>query len=246
MSAARWNVFFAIAGFSIFLGEPGAFLSACCALLSLNTGYNHVTLTYCNRLHSAIPRLHVPSIVQIVAGIHLLLACSTSCFLVPNRSRIKQQLAVSVIDVISGAGLAVPHQDLGMQIAHGPLSIVIGLAAGILLGFVCALTPVWSSPLSRAAALLVMGELVAFCGWVNKSHLINGSLPGFLNQCLIHVAFECAVFKQPSHFMAWHAMIHNAMLCHAVLCYVVSCCVVLCYALLYQAVHHCAMLWCVT
>ncbi|DBA85759.1 TPA: hypothetical protein ACH3X1_005319 [Trebouxia sp. C0004] len=61
-------------------------------------------------------------------------------------------------------GLAVPHQDLGMQIAHGPLSIVIGLAAGILLAFVCALTPVWSSPLSRAAALLVMGELMAFCG----------------------------------------------------------------------------------
>ncbi|KAL0039470.1 hypothetical protein WJX79_009541 [Trebouxia sp. C0005] len=61
-------------------------------------------------------------------------------------------------------GLAVPHQDLGMQIAHGPLSIVIGVAAGILLGFVCALTPVWSSPLSRAAALLVMGELMAFCG----------------------------------------------------------------------------------
>jgi type III secretory pathway component EscS len=62
-----------------------------------------------------------------------------------------------------------------MQIAHGPLSIVIGLAAGILLGFVCALTPIWSSPLSRAAALLVMGELMAFYGWVYKSHLINGS-----------------------------------------------------------------------
>lgn len=73
-----------------------------------------------------------------------------------------------VVDVTSGAGLAVPHQDLGMQIAHGPLSIVIGVAAGILLGFVCALTPVWSSPLSRAAALLVMGELMAFCGWVKQ------------------------------------------------------------------------------
>ena len=62
------------------------------------------------------------------------------------------------------AGLAVPHQDLGLQIAHGPLSIAIGLAAGIMLGFVCALTMVWSSPLSRAVALLVMGELMAFCG----------------------------------------------------------------------------------
>ncbi len=59
-----------------------------------------------------------------------------------------------------------PHQDLGLQIAHGPLSIVIGLAAGILLGLVCALTPVWSSAFRRAAALLVMGELMAFCGCV--------------------------------------------------------------------------------
>lgn len=66
-------------------------------------------------------------------------------------------------------GLAVPHQDLGLQIAHGPLSIVIGLAAGILLGFTCALTPLWSSPLRRAAALVVMGELMAFCGCVPPS-----------------------------------------------------------------------------
>ena len=68
--------------------------------------------------------------------------------------------------VCSCTGLAVPHQDLGLQIAHGPLSIVIGLAAGILLGFTCALTPLWSSPLRRAAALVVMGELMAFCGCV--------------------------------------------------------------------------------
>ena len=63
-------------------------------------------------------------------------------------------------------GLAVPHHNLGLQIAHGPLSIAIGLAAGILLGFVCALTPVWSSPLRRAVALLAFGELLAFCGCV--------------------------------------------------------------------------------
>ena len=60
--------------------------------------------------------------------------------------------------------MAVPHQDLGLQITHGPLSIAIGLAAGVMLGFVCALTLIWSSPLRRAVALLVMGELMAFCG----------------------------------------------------------------------------------
>jgi len=119
---------------------------------------------------------------------------------------------------------------------------VIGVAAGILLGFVCALTPIWSSPLSRAAALLVMGELMAFCGWVNKSHLINGSLPGFLNQCLIYVAFECAVIKQPSHSMCWHAMIHNAVMCYAVLCYATLCYAMLCYAMLCYAVLCCAVL----
>ena len=61
-------------------------------------------------------------------------------------------------------GLAVPHQSLGLQIAHGPLSIGIGLSAGALLGVVCALTLVWSSPLGRALALLASGELMAFCG----------------------------------------------------------------------------------
>lgn len=64
------------------------------------------------------------------------------------------------------AGLAVPHHNLGLQIAHGPMSIAVGMAAGVLLGFVCALTPVWSSPLRRAVALLTMGELLSFCGCV--------------------------------------------------------------------------------
>ncbi len=136
-----------------------------------------------------------------------------------------------------------------MQIAHGPLSIVIGLAAGFLLGLICALTPVWSSPLSRAAALLVMGELMAFCGWVSNSHLTNGTHLQLAEVCfdsLIYVAFEYAELQQLSHCMAWHAMICYivlhcavlccpglccAVLCHAVLCYAMPCCDVLCHAM---------------
>lgn len=74
---------------------------------------------------------------------------------------------VSVHPRCACTGLAIPHHNLGLQIAHGPLSTAIGLAAGTLLGFVCALTPVWSSPLRRAVALLTVGELLAFCGCVH-------------------------------------------------------------------------------
>ena len=69
-----------------------------------------------------------------------------------------------MLDVYT-TGLAVPHQSLGLQIAHGPISIAVGLAAGGLLGFVCALSPIWSSPWRKTVALLVTGELLAFCGY---------------------------------------------------------------------------------
>ena len=61
-------------------------------------------------------------------------------------------------------GLAVPHQTLALRITHGPISIAAGTAAGCALGLVCAATPIWSSTLRRAGALLVMAELMAFCG----------------------------------------------------------------------------------
>lgn len=63
------------------------------------------------------------------------------------------------------AGLAVPHQALALRITHGLISIAAGVAAGTALGLVCAVTPVWTSPFRRAGALLVMAELMAFCGY---------------------------------------------------------------------------------
>ena len=131
-----------------------------------------------------------------------------------------------------------------MQIAHGPLSIVIGLAAGILLGSVCALTPVWSTPPSRAAALVVMGELMAFCGSVHKSHLINGTdsvmtvllcLPGFSYQNLTYVTFEGTSAAEPFCGLACRDTLHSAALCYAMLCCAVLCCATLRYAALHYA-----------
>ena len=127
-------------------------------------------------------------------------------------------ISQAIMLVVCTAGLAVPHQSLGLQISHGPISIAVGLAAGVLLGFVCALTPVWSSPWRKTVALLVMGELLAFCGY---------ELPCATLCCvLLHYSMLCCCQSSC-------AVLCCAVLCCAVLCCAVLCCAVLCCAVLY-------------
>ena len=93
-------------------------------------------------------------------------ACYHVCYILTKSHQSYMLQDVSINAGCACTGLAVPHHNLGIQVVHGPLSIAIGLGAGVVLGFVCALTPVWSSPLRRAVALLTFGELLAFCGYV--------------------------------------------------------------------------------
>ena len=117
------------------------------------------------------------------------------------------------------AGLAVPHHKLGIQIAHGPLSIAIGLVAGSLLGLVCALTPVWSSPLRRAVALLTFGELLAFCGCVlncSSFHSLTHSLTYPPTQSLTHPTPTPPPPPPPAPLLLAHSLIPSLNLLRSI------------------------------
>lgn len=91
-------------------------------------------------------------------------------------------------------GLAVPHQSLALRITHGLISIAAGAAAGGALGLVCAATPIWSSPFRRAGALLVMAELMAFCGYAMPcGAVLCVDVLCFAVLCLLCPAVPCGV-----------------------------------------------------
>ena len=124
-------------------------------------------------------------------------ACYHVCYILTKSHQSYMLQDVSINAGCACTGLAVPHHNLGIQVVHGPLSIAIGLGAGVVLGFVCALTPVWSSPLRRAVALLTFGELLAFCGYVLFSSRLR-SLARSLAHSLTHSLVYSVTWSFPA------------------------------------------------
>ena len=52
---------------------------------------------------------------------------------------------------------------MAMDLAHGPISIAGGVVFGILGGILVGSTKLWSTPVARTLATLVMSQLLMFC-----------------------------------------------------------------------------------
>lgn len=50
-----------------------------------------------------------------------------------------------------------------MDLAHGPISIAGGVVFGVLGGILVGSTKLWSTPVARTLATLVMSQLLMFC-----------------------------------------------------------------------------------
>ena len=71
-----------------------------------------------------------------------------------------------------------PSSSLAMQLANGPISVVLGLAGGAALAVVAAATRVWSTPRKRTAAVLALA--LAFMYATEKLHYDGAGALGAL------------------------------------------------------------------